>query len=89
MQSDPIVFLDNCNDETITSNVLAQIITEGEVITRGSKQDGSLAEQRAHRDHRERGAAIGGPSPGVFWSLIWTQNAKTQNSAASIKTSLT
>jgi hypothetical protein len=34
MQSDPTLFLDNCNDETLASNVLAQVITEGEVNAR-------------------------------------------------------
>jgi len=31
MQSDPMLFLDNCNDETLASDVLAQVITETEV----------------------------------------------------------
>jgi hypothetical protein len=34
MQSGPIVFLDNCNAERLISNTLAQIITEGEVVSR-------------------------------------------------------
>jgi hypothetical protein len=34
MQSGPIVFLDNCNAEHLISNTLAQIITEGEVVSR-------------------------------------------------------
>jgi hypothetical protein len=32
--SDPIVFLDNCNAEQLTCNVLAQVITENAVTTR-------------------------------------------------------
>ena len=31
MQSDPMLFLDSCNDETLASDVLAQVITETEV----------------------------------------------------------
>jgi hypothetical protein len=34
MQSDPTVFLDNCNHETLSSNFLAQVITEAEVSIR-------------------------------------------------------
>ncbi len=34
MRSDPTVFLDNCNHETLVSNLLAQVITEGEVSVR-------------------------------------------------------
>jgi hypothetical protein len=34
MQSGPILFIDNCNDETLVSNVLAQVITEASVIAR-------------------------------------------------------
>jgi hypothetical protein len=34
MQSEPILYLDNCNDEVLVSNVLAQVITEPEVNTR-------------------------------------------------------
>jgi hypothetical protein len=34
IESGPIVFLDNCNAELLSSNVLAQVITEGAVTTR-------------------------------------------------------
>jgi len=34
MESGPIVFLDNCNAEQLSSNVLAQVITESTVMTR-------------------------------------------------------
>jgi hypothetical protein len=34
IESGPIVFLDNCNAEQLSSNVLAQVITEGTVTTR-------------------------------------------------------
>jgi hypothetical protein len=34
MESGPIVFLDNCNAEQLSSNVLAQVITESAIMTR-------------------------------------------------------
>jgi hypothetical protein len=34
MQSEPMIFLDNCNDELLDSNVLAQVLTETAVSTR-------------------------------------------------------